>query len=151
MKVHWHFFIMGLFMMQLCSCKQDRFRDEDLINRYINENAASFDTDGSFYLLVFQNPPLTCYREMQRHEFETFIPKLIDSLNNPRFFVVSSNQQTLSTFDTLFASNSLIEIMHIESAILAAYGFPVTPHLFKIDKWRVKGWKSFEKEAVACW
>jgi hypothetical protein len=137
--------------LHLLSCNRHQKEDDiDLINRYLDYQADLFDSEGFFYLLVFQNPPITCYQERHRHDFQELIPHLMDSLNNPQIVILSSNKQTVTIFDSVYSENKQIEIRFEDPEILNSYGFTIKPQLFKIEGLKVKNWKYIPSVAYGC-
>lgn len=151
MKHQTYFMIIAICSIQFFSCHRNSYNDEDLVNRYLQEHAHLFDAKETFYLLVFQTPPFTCYQERQRLDFEVIVPQLFDSLNNPIMVMISSNNQTVARFDSLFSTNKSFDIRYEQPDVLDAYGFSVTPQLFKIENLVIREWMSFPTEVYGCW
>ncbi len=133
--------IIMLFVLCLVqmSCQQ-KFKDEDLIIRYINENEDKFENNDELHLLVLRHFQLSCSAAHFGYDVNMTITKVKDSLQIDELFLLFDNEHYSMIVQNQFSNDSLIFILDSPQT-LDDYAFPYTPHLFHIKDMKIKNWK----------
>lgn len=96
------------------------------------------------------NPPMTCFQEQKQQRLENLLPQILDSLDDPDLLVISCNNQMIIRFDSMYSGNKSIIFRYEQRSVMNAYGFPSTPHLFKVNGLKIKKWKKYSEDKYDC-
>jgi len=129
-------FVLSFFNL---SC-QPKFKDEDLIIRYLNENEDKFEKNDEFHVLVLRHLQLSCSAAHFGYDVNLTITRVKDSLQADRLFLLFDSEQYLMIIQNQFPTDSLKFILDSPQT-LDEYAFPYTPHIFHIKGNKIRDWK----------
>jgi hypothetical protein len=127
------------FLLVFYACKE-KYKDADLVERYIRENNDVVFNQAEYYLLVLRDFPLSCTSSLFGYDADAIMFKVQDSLQGSKIIVLFDNDYFKLKYQYTFLKNGFDYI--IESPqVLDNYAFPFTPHLFRIKKGKITEWK----------
>jgi len=134
-----YLFIFFLLAFVITSCQQ-KFKDEDLIIHYIQENSEKFDNSDDFHVLTIRFAPLDCYAQIFGYDVEKTIQQVADSLKTEKLFVLYDNSYAFVEVDKISREH---KVRYVEESFrtLDAYAFPYTPHVFHIKNNSIRNWQ----------
>jgi hypothetical protein len=127
-------------MLLLISSCTHKYKDADLIERYIIETKQEVFQNSEYYLLVMRDFPLSCTSSLFGYNSDAILFKIQDSLIDSKIIVLFDNDYFKLKYQYTFINNGFNYIID-SPEVLDSYAFPFTPHLFYIKNGKVVKWK----------
>lgn len=135
-------FIVVLLATSACS---EKYKDADLIERYIRETKHEVFQKPDYHLLVLRDFPLSCTARLFGYNADAIMQTIQDSLQGTSIIVLFDNDYFKLKYQYTFLKNGFDYIID-SPEVLDSYAFPFTPHLFHIKKGNIVNWKNMNRK-----